>query len=177
MACFAPPRLSRFPKYSIGRRRRIGKEADPKTPRRRAPENWLTKPVPQRLYRGQTWSEIPVVPKLFSKEQKSAWLSRARKSKKDSLYVNDGTFRVFLVPAYEKIFIFFHNARSDPLYVYVGTFCEIRASSKDIFSIQKKTFVCSEIFLPLYGNDGTLCVLLVSTLEKLFIFFAAVTAR
>src|ERR1700730_15760491 len=50
--------------------RGIGKEADPKTRRRRAPENWLTKPVLQRLYRRQTWNEIPVVPKsIFPKNK------------------------------------------------------------------------------------------------------------
>src|SRR2546427_4423054 len=52
--------------------RGIGKEADPKTPRRRAPENWLRKSVPQRLYRRQTWNEIPVVPKfIFPKNKRS----------------------------------------------------------------------------------------------------------
>src|ERR1700737_4273413 len=51
--------------------RGIGKEADPKTPRRRAPENWLTKPGLQRLYRRQTSNEIPVMPKFFQRTKRA----------------------------------------------------------------------------------------------------------
>lgn len=74
---------------------------------------------------------------IFSKEQKERLAQSLGRLKRPSIYINDGTNRVFLVPAHEKIFIFFIT-RDLPPNSYVGTFCEIRASSKNIFSIQRK---------------------------------------
>ena len=64
--------------------------------------------------------------------------SRSHTSKKDPLYINDDTFRVFLVPVHEKIFIFFIT-RDYPLIVMSAHFAKSVHPQKIFFSIQRKT--------------------------------------